>query len=337
MTNVSELPPLQVNGLRVDFGRGSEIVHAVRDVTFHVDAGETLAIVGESGCGKSVTALSILGLLDSNGTVSGGSIQYRGKELTRATERELQKLRGASIAMIFQDPMTALNPTMTVGEQIAETLVAHQNISRRDAYASALNWLTRANVSTPERRMQQYPHELSGGIRQRIMIAIAFSCRPEVLIADEPTTALDVTVQAQILDLLEELQQEVNTSVVLITHDLGIVAERADRVAVMYAGQIVEMASAEDFFREPKHPYSRSLLASVPDWRMPRQTEDLITLSGQPPSLRSLPCGCPFAPRCQVVTAICPTYPPPLTDISGEARSVRCVHFQPELDLPLSV
>ena len=251
-----------------------------------------------------------------------------GEDLLTLSERQMRDVRGARIAMVFQDPMTALNPTLTVGEQIVETILAHQNVSRAEARAQARDWLARVRVSLPDRRMGQYPHELSGGMRQRVLIAIAFSCRPEVLLADEPTTALDVTVQAQILDLMDELKAELGTAIVLITHDLGVVRERCDDVAVMYAGQIVEYAPAPELFAAPKHPYTQSLLASLPDWRRPRTDAPLPSLPGQPPSLTAIPPGCPFSPRCPRRFEPCPTVVPANTVLEN-GRTVRCLLYEP--------
>ena len=320
---------LQVDDLETVFGwegRGP-VARAVRGVSFAVRKGETLGIVGESGSGKSVTALSILRLIAAPGRIVGGRVRLDGADLLGLPERQMREVRGARIAMVFQDPMTALNPTLTVGEQIVETILAHQKVSRTEARAQALDWLTRVRVSLPDRRMHQYPHELSGGMRQRVMLAIAFSCRPEVLLADEPTTALDVTVQAQILDLMEELKAELGTAIVLITHDLGVVRERCDDVAVMYAGQIVEYAAALDLFTSPKHPYTQSLLASLPDWRRPRTDAPLPTLAGQPPPLTAIPPGCPFAPRCPKRFEPCPTVVPANTRLEN-GRTVRCLLYE---------
>ena len=323
-------PLLEVDALETVFGReghGRTVARAVRGVSFAVRAGETLGIVGESGSGKSVTALSILRLIAPPGRIAGGRVTLAGKDLLGLSERQMRDVRGARIAMVFQDPMTALNPTLTVGAQIAETIQAHQSVSRAEAWAQALDWLTRVRVSLPTRRMRQYPHELSGGMRQRVLIAIAFSCRPEVLLADEPTTALDVTVQAQILDLMDELKAELGTAVVLITHDLGIVRERCANVAVMYAGQIVEYAPAAELFLAPKHPYTQSLLASLPDWRRPRTEELLPTLPGQPPPLTAIPPGCPFAPRCPKRFDACPVVTPANT-VLAQGRTVRCLLYE---------
>lgn len=328
---------LQVEDLETVFGREGRgpVARAVRGVSFEVRKGETLGIVGESGSGKSVTALSILRLIAPPGRITGGSVTLDGVNLLGLPEKQMRDVRGARIAMVFQDPMTALNPTLTVGEQITETILAHQKVTRAEAQAQALDWLTRVRVALPERRLRQYPHELSGGMRQRVMIAIAFSCRPEVLLADEPTTALDVTVQAQILDLMDELKAELGTAIVLITHDLGVVRERCDHVAVMYAGQIVEYAPAPELFTSPKHPYTQSLLLSLPDWRRPRTDDPLPSLPGQPPPLTAIPPGCPFAPRCPQRFAPCPTVVPANTLLNGGTRTVRCLLYEnPDLVRP---
>jgi len=335
MTDTMTDALLQVDDLQTVFGceRRGLVARAVRGVSFGVGRGETLGIVGESGSGKSVTALSLLRLIAPPGRIAGGSVTLGGTDLLALSERRMRDVRGGRVAMVFQDPMTALNPTLTVGEQIIETILAHQKVSRAEAKAQALDWLTRVRVSLPARRLRQYPHELSGGMRQRVMIAIAFSCRPEVLLADEPTTALDVTVQAQILDLMDELKAEIGTAVVLITHDLGVVRERCDHVAVMYAGQIVEYAPAPELFAAPRHPYTQALLASLPDWRRPRTDAPLPALPGQPPPLTAIPSGCPFAPRCPRRFAPCPTVVPAetlLDSLDGGMRTVRCLLYEPE-------
>ncbi len=320
---------LQVDNLETVFGREGRgpVAQAVRGVSFGVGAGRTLGIVGESGSGKSVTALSVLRLIAAPGRITGGQVRLAGEDLLTLSEKQMRAVRGARVAMVFQDPMTALNPTLTVGEQIEETIRAHQKVSRAEARAQALSWLTRVRVSLPERRLKQYPYELSGGMRQRVMIAIAFSCRPQVLLADEPTTALDVTVQAQILDLMDELKAELGTAIVLITHDLGVVRERCDDVAVMYAGQIVEHATAEQLFTAPKHPYTQALLASLPDWRRPRTEALLPSLPGQPPPLTAIPPGCPFAPRCPQRFSPCASVVPAET-VLEHARTVRCLLYE---------
>lgn len=324
---------LEINDLRTIFageGKSAPPVQAVRGVSLAVGKGETLGVVGESGSGKSVTALSVLRLIAPPGRIVGGQVRFAGEDLLQKSERQMRDVRGARIAMVFQDPMTALNPTLTVGEQIVETILAHQQVGRREASAQALDWLKRVHVTLPEQRLKQYPHELSGGMRQRVMLAIAFSCRPELLIADEPTTALDVTVQAQILDLMDELKSELGTGIVLITHDLGVVRERCDTVAVMYAGQVVEYAPAADLFTDPKMPYTQVLLASLPDWRRPRQEGPLPSLPGQPPSLTHIPPGCPFHPRCPKAFDLCPQRVPANTVLAEGRRTVRCLLYEPD-------
>ncbi|MFM1989908.1 MAG: hypothetical protein RJA99_2865 [Pseudomonadota bacterium] len=294
---------LEIRDLQTRFrGRGSEPVRAVDGVSLTVDRGEIVALVGESGCGKTVTAFSILGLIpDPPGRIVGGSIRFEGRELVGMPPAELTRLRGGSIAMIFQDPMTALNPTMTVGEQIAESVVAHAGIGRAAARARAIELLERVRVPDPARRVDEYPHRLSGGMRQRVMIAMALACEPKLLIADEPTTALDVTIQAQILELLRAIRRDSGTAILMITHDLGVVAEIADRVAVMYAGRKVEEAPVRALFEAPRHPYTRGLLGSLPgpddpDGDAPRAP--LREIPGLVPALDALPAGCAFAARC---------------------------------------
>jgi ABC-type dipeptide/oligopeptide/nickel transport system ATPase component len=263
---------LEVADLHTEFAPNRRpIVQAVRGVTFGVDRGEVLGIVGESGSGKTVTGLSIARLLEPPGRTTRGSVKLDGLELLSLPEREMRSIRGGRIAFVFQDPMTALNPVLTVGCQLTETIRAHEKVSAQQAKDQAMNWLNRVHIALPEHRYHQYPYELSGGMRQRVMLAIAFSCRPEVLIADEPTTSLDVTVQAQILNIIDELKTDLGTAVLLITHDLSVVAERCGRVVVMYAGQIVEQASTQSLFKDPKHYYTRGLLAAVPDVRAKRQ------------------------------------------------------------------
>ena len=317
---------LQVKDLEVTFpDRSRRPIAVVRGLSLTVRGGESLGIVGESGSGKSVTALAVLRLIASPGHISAGSVTLDGVELLSQSERQMRKVRGARIAMVFQDPLTSLNPTLTVGEQLIETILAHRRMARRDAHAEARLWLDRVRIPDSASRMRQYPSELSGGMRQRVVIAMAFCCHPSVLLADEPTTALDVTVQAQILDLMDELKRETATAIVLITHDLAVVAERCDRIAVMYAGQVVEEGAAVDVFRSPRHPYTRLLLAAASDVLRPRSRDPLPGLPGLPPDPARLPPGCPFAPRCPDAAAICRTAPPPIqTFESGQwARCVR--------------
>jgi len=303
---------LSVEDLSVLFATDGGTVQAVDGVSFDVAAGEILAIVGESGSGKSVTAQTVLGLTRAPNATITGSVRFDGQDLTALDDRRLRAVRGERIAMIFQDPMTSLNPVYRVGDQIAEMIRAHRDVSKREARERAVGLLASVGIPNPERRIRGYPHEFSGGMRQRVMIAMALALDPEVLIADEPTTALDVTVQAQILRLLEKLNAERGLSVVLITHDLGVVAEVADRVAVMYAGQIVEDASLDALFYDPQHPYTWGLLGSLARLDQPRPTR-LAQIVGQPPSLASPPSGCRFAPRCPHVFDKC-SEPPPLLD-----------------------
>jgi len=315
-------PILSVSELRVDFTTDGGVVHAVDRVSFDVQAGEVVAIVGESGCGKSVTAQTLMGLTRSRNTTISGSVTFGGRDLTQLPDDELRALRGEHIAMIFQDPMTSLNPVYRVGDQIAEMIRAHRQVSKKDAVARAVELLRSVGIPNPERRVRDYPHEFSGGMRQRVMIAMALALEPEVLIADEPTTALDVTIQAQILGLLRTLNREKNTAVVLITHDLGVVAEIADKVVVMYAGQVVEEAPLETLFYQPRHPYTWGLLGSIPRPDEPRP-ERLTQIPGHPPSLLDPPTGCRFAARCAFVFDDC-AQPPPLRSRSDAGHLDRC-------------
>ena len=315
---------LEVDNLQTEFRTGAGAVRAVRGVSFRVERGETVGIVGESGSGKSVTALSIMGLIPSPpGRITGGSVRLDGDELIGKPAREMQRLRGAKLAMVFQDPFSCLNPTMTLGAQVAEPIRLHQGASRLEARAQALRLFEAVRIPNPETRLRQYPHQISGGQRQRVMIAMAFACNPELLIADEPTTALDVTVQAQVLTLMQDMQRKSNAGVLLITHDLGVVAEVCDRVLVMYAGMVVESGTVEQIFRAPKHPYTQGLLASLPQIGADRANR-LVSIAGQPPDLQHLPPGCPFYPRCpQRMPDICPTREPERTEpVPGQI--VRC-------------
>jgi peptide/nickel transport system ATP-binding protein len=302
---------LSVQDLRTQFFTRDGVVRAVDGVSFDLKRGETLCIVGESGCGKSVTALSILGLIPkSAGRIVGGSVRFEGTELTALSEREMRRIRGNRISMIFQEPMTSLNPVLTVGDQIAETLRIHQNLDRRAAQNRAIEMLALVRIAEPHRRASEYPHQLSGGMRQRVMIAIALACNPQVLIADEPTTALDVTIQAQILNLLLELKEKLGTAIILITHDLGVVAETAQRVIVMYAGRMAEEATVDELLRNPKHPYTSGLIGSLPRRRTAgiargRTRARLQEIAGIVPSLREAIPGCAFAPRCSLATSRC--------------------------------
>ncbi len=295
---------LEVDNLRTYFDTVSGTVRSVDGVSYQVQAGRTLGVVGESGCGKSVTALSILRLVPTPpGRFAGGQIRYRGTDLLSLTEKQMRQIRGNRISMIFQEPMTSLNPVLTVGRQIAETVMVHQKLSRRDAYRRAEEMLRLVQIAEPERRVHEYPYQLSGGMRQRVMIALALACNPEVLIADEPTTALDVTIQAQIVDLLRNLQKTLGMGIVLITHDLGVVAECCDRVAVMYAGRKVEEAPVAELFDRPLHPYTRALMGSMPS--MNTTSQRLAEIPGMVPAPSELGKGCSFAPRCSYATERC--------------------------------
>jgi peptide/nickel transport system ATP-binding protein len=309
-------PLLRVENLRTVFGP----VVVVNDVSFEIRKGETLGLVGESGSGKSVTAFSIIRLVQEPGRIAGGAIQFRGRDLLSLSEDEMREVRGAGIGFVFQEPMAALNPVMRVGSHIAEALTVHGLASRSDARARAIELLRAVKIVDPEKRVDDYPHQLSGGMRQRVMMAIAIACRPPLVIADEPTTALDVTVQAQILELLRDMKREFDLSLLLITHDLGVIAETADRVAVMYAGRIVEQGPVREIFRNPKHPYTRGLLASIPGDRAGGRLRAIV---GTVPSLASLPRGCAFAPRCGERMEVCDTAFPGITAIDGE-HDVRC-------------
>ena len=306
---------LQVKDLVTSFDTDAGELTAVNGVNFGVAAGQTLAIVGESGCGKSVTSLSIMGLLAKPaGTIRSGSIQFEGQELVGASQAELQNLRGNRMAMIFQEPMTSLNPAFTVGEQIIEGLMRHLPLSRAQASERALEMLQKVRIPAPEKRMNDYPHQLSGGMRQRVMIAMALSCNPKLLIADEPTTALDVTIQAQILELMRVLQEETQTAIILITHDLGVVAEVADHVVVMYAGQVVEQAPVQALFDKPQHPYTVGLLGSIP--QLDEVQDRLASIEGQVPNPLNRPAGCAFAQRCPFAQDNCKVQAPSLSEIS---------------------
>jgi len=309
-------PLLAIEDLQTHFFTRDGVVRAVDGVSYAVEAGETLAVVGESGCGKSVTALSILRLVPSPpGRIVGGTIRFEGVDLLQIGEGEMRRIRGNEISMIFQEPMTSLNPVLTVSRQITETLILHQGLTARAAAARAIEMLRLVRIPEPERRARQYPHELSGGMRQRVMIAMALACHPKLLIADEPTTALDVTIQAQILDLMRELKSEIGAAIILITHDLGVVAEMAQRVAVMYAGRKVEEAPVGDLFRRPQHPYTLGLLASVPRLGATlgrAEPPRLAEIPGTVPSLRDPIVGCAFAPRCAYATERCSREAPPL-------------------------
>jgi oligopeptide/dipeptide ABC transporter ATP-binding protein len=319
---------LEVNNLQTQFPTRAGLVRAVDGVSFYLDRGELLGLVGESGCGKSMTALSIMRLISSPGKIVGGEILFDGKNLLKLSDSEMRQIRGDDIAMIFQDPMTSLNPVFTVGEQIAEALRLHRKLSRKQARLAAIEAMREVSIPDPARRISDYPHQLSGGMRQRVMIAMALACDPKLLIADEPTTALDVTIQAQILELLDDLRRNRELAVLLITHDLGVVAEVADRVAVMYTGRIVEESPVDELFARPKHPYTEGLLRSVPKLtsEFVAKAVRLETIEGVVPSPTDLPPGCHFAPRCSHRMPRCTTEEIPLYDLDNEVR-VRCVLF----------
>jgi oligopeptide transport system ATP-binding protein len=318
MTNI-----LEVRDLHISFHTYAGEVKAVRGVNFEVKKGETVGIVGESGCGKSVTAQAVMKLLPQPPVqYKQGSIVFNGQDLLQKSEKEMQKIRGNEIGMIFQDPMTSLNPTMKVGKQISESLIKHQGMSASEAQKQAIELLKMVGIPQPDKRVNQYPHEFSGGMRQRAMIAIALACRPKLLIADEPTTALDVTIQAQILELMKDLQEKTGTSIIMITHDLGVVAEMCDRVVVMYAGEVVETGTVDQIFYQPQHPYTQGLLKSVPRLDM-NKDEPLEPIVGTPPDLLNPPAGCPFFARCGYAMEVCRNHKPVLEEM-GESHEAAC-------------
>ena len=318
-------PELLVKNLKVSFAASKKELIAVRGISYQLNQGEILALVGESGCGKTVSALSILRLIqEPPGKIVSGEILFAGKDLLKLKKKELQDLRGKDIAMIFQDPMTSLNPVLTIGEQIIETLLRHTSLSRKKAREKSFRLLEQVEIPSPKQKLDQYPHQLSGGMRQRVMIAMALSCSPRILIADEPTTALDVLIQAQILSLLKKIKNDTQMSILLITHDLGVVAEVAERVMVMYAGEIVESGSVYDLFRSPLHPYTIGLMESIPTLESTQQKlSKLKEISGTVPSLSQVPFGCPFHPRCSAAETRCKTDKPKLKKIS-QTHSVSC-------------
>jgi oligopeptide/dipeptide ABC transporter ATP-binding protein len=324
---MSDEPILSVRDLAVGFESGGTIARAVDGVSFSVRRGRTLGIVGESGCGKSVTAFSIMRLLPQpHGRILGGSIEFEGMDLVRAPDKELRRVRGARIGMVFQEPLSALNPVQTIGKQLTEVLLLHKQITKKEALSEAVALLGKVGIPSPEVRVGEYPHQLSGGMRQRVVIAMALSCNPSLLIADEPTTALDVTIQAQILDLMQSLQRELGMAIVLITHDLGVIAQVCDDVVVMYAGQVAEQGSVEAIFRRPMHPYTRGLLASVPRLTTLGKSR-LPTIEGTVPGLGEMPAGCRYQNRCPYARPRCGEARPPLEPIT-ESHAVSCIRWR---------
>ncbi|MGD6831796.1 ABC transporter ATP-binding protein [Sutcliffiella halmapala] len=312
---------LEVKDLQTHFKTENGVIPSVDGVSFSIKKGETIAVVGESGCGKSVTSLSIMGLIGATGSIEAGSILFEGKDLTKLSKKEMRKLRGDEIAMIFQEPLTSLNPLFTVGNQISESIRLHQGASKQEAKVKSIEMLRRVGIPRPERVYSSHPHLLSGGMRQRVMIAMALSCNPKLLIADEPTTALDVTIQAQILELMKGLTRDFDTSIMLITHDLGVVAEMVDTVIVMYAGQVVEHTDVFTLFSSPKHPYTKGLLDSTP--KIHERNEELLTIEGTVPTPAAMPKGCRFQPRCPYAMEKC-MYEAPLLEETSAGHKVRC-------------
>lgn len=306
---------LEIKDERLSFFTPAGEVKALNGVSFSMEQGEVLGIVGESGSGKSVTAYSIMGLTAHPGKLIGGTIRFNGHQIDQMSEKEMRKIRGNEVSIIFQDPMTSLNPVYTIGDQITEVIRLHTGKSKKEAYDRARELLELVGINEPTKRLRQYPHELSGGMRQRVMIAIALACEPKLLIADEPTTALDVTIQAQILELMQELRQKLGMSIIMITHDLGVVASMCERIAVMYAGYIVEYGTADEIFYDPRHEYTKGLIKSIPKLNV-EQTERLVPIEGQPIDLLNPPAGCPFAPRCANCMKVCLREMPPKTELS---------------------
>ncbi|MGR4881936.1 ABC transporter ATP-binding protein [Streptomyces sp. LARHCF249] len=321
---------LEVRDLHVEFKTRDGVAKAVNGVDYSVDEGETLAVLGESGSGKSVTAQAVMGILDMPpGRIAGGEILFKGQDLLRMKEEDRRKIRGADMAMIFQDALSSLNPVLSVGAQLGEMYEVHRGMSRKDAKGKAVELMDRVKIPAAKQRVGDYPHQFSGGMRQRIMIAMALALEPSLIIADEPTTALDVTVQAQVMDLLAELQRELNMGLILITHDLGVVADVADKIAVMYAGRIVEAAPVHEIYKAPAHPYTRGLLDSIP--RLDQKGQELYAIKGLPPNLLAIPPGCAFNPRCPMAQAVCRAEVPPLARVAEDRTSAcffwkECLH-----------
>ncbi|WP_326699645.1 ABC transporter ATP-binding protein [Streptomyces sp. NBC_01754] len=321
---------LEVRDLHVEFHTREGVAKAVNGVDYSVDAGETLAVLGESGSGKSVTAQAIMGILDTPpGKISGGEILFRGRDLLKLKAEDRRRIRGQEMAMIFQDALSSLNPVLSVGEQLGEMFVVHRGMSRSDARVKAIELMDRVRIPAARERVGNFPHQFSGGMRQRIMIAMALALEPDLIIADEPTTALDVTVQAQVMDLLAELQRELNMGLILITHDLGVVADVADKIAVMYAGRIVETSPVHPIYRAPAHPYTKGLLRSIP--RLDQKGQELYAIRGLPPNLLHIPPGCAFHPRCPMAQPVCRTDVPPLYTVDEDRRSA-CHFWKETLD-----
>jgi oligopeptide transport system ATP-binding protein len=321
---------LEVRDLHVEFRTRDGVAKAVNGVDYSVDEGETLAVLGESGSGKSVTAQAVMGILDiPPGRITGGEILFQGMDLLKLKEEERRKVRGAEMAMIFQDALSSLNPVLSVGDQLGEMFIVHKGMSRKDARAKAVELMERVRIPGAAQRVRDYPHQFSGGMRQRIMIAMALALEPDLIIADEPTTALDVTVQAQVMDLLAELQREYNMGLILITHDLGVVADVADKIAVMYAGRIVEQAPVHEIYKKPAHPYTKGLLESIP--RLDQKGRELYAIKGLPPNLMHIPPGCAFNPRCPMAQDVCRTDVPPLFDVAAHRQSA-CFFWKETLD-----
>lgn len=327
---VAEPPLLDVRDLRVEFRTRDGVAKAVNGVSYHVARGQTLAVLGESGSGKSVTAQAVMGILDSPpGFITGGEILFQGRDLLTLRREERRRIRGAKMAMIFQDALSSLNPVLSVGAQLGEMFQVHEGMSRKEARGRAVELMERVKIPAARERVGDYPHQFSGGMRQRIMIAMALALGPDLIIADEPTTALDVTVQAQVMDLLAELQRELTMGLILITHDLGVVADVADTIAVMYAGRIVETAPVHQLYKAPAHPYTRGLLDSIP--RLDQKGRQLYAIKGMPPNLTAIPPGCPFHPRCPLARDVCRTDPPPLYE-AGPGRASACHFWKETLD-----
>ena len=321
---------LSVQNLHTSFTTGKGEVHAVNGVSFDLDTGKILGIVGESGSGKSVTAYSIMRILESNGRIEEGSVLYKGKDVTKFTEKEMRDFRGKCCSIIFQDPMTSLNPVFTVGSQLKEAIELHTSRKGKEAEVRAIEMLTLVGVNEPEKRIKQYPYELSGGMRQRVMIAMALSCEPDILIADEPTTALDVTIQAQILELMQDLQKQLGMAIIMVTHDLGVIADMCDEIIVMYGGRVCERGTAEDIFYRPSHEYTKGLLRSIPN--VGRMGEKLVPIPGTPINLLNMPKGCAFCPRCENVMKICLTEQPPEMQVQDGHRASCWLNVKAEME-----